>query len=127
MLRWTLLLLCMPVSALAISPEDEARIKRLESALNIANQEQQALNTQVQLLQEVRKAETEHYVASMPQAGVAAPPMSYDDMTRLRREHEGHLRQHSDELMRLYARFRDIEFERQRIREQLMELLSSPK
>ncbi len=117
------LLIALPCAALGANPELEAQIRRMESAIALANQEQQSLHTQVQLMLEIRRAEAEQFTATMPQAGVAAPPMDYDDLVRLRRENENRLKQHADELTRLYARFRDIEQEKQSLRERLNQLL----
>ena len=119
------LLVLLPALAFGASTEVEVQIRRLEAAIAQANQEQQSLHVQFQMMLEVRRAESQQFSAAMPQAGVAAPPMNYEDLARLRLDNESRLRQHTDELNRLYARFREIEQEKQRLRDRLNQLLEA--
>jgi flagellar biosynthesis chaperone FliJ len=118
-----MMLLVLPTFVLAAGPETNAQIRRLETAITRANEEQQSLHVRFQMMSEIRRSEQQRLEAMMPRAGVAAPPMNYDDMARLREEDESRARQHSDELDRIYTRFREIEEEKQRLREQLNQVL----
>ena len=113
----------LPHLGMGATPEVEARIRRIESAISLANQEQQSLHTQFQMLLEMGRVESQQYNTAIPQAGVSAPPMNYDDLARMRQDHEYHIKQRSDELNRLYERHREIEQEKLRLREQLNQLL----
>ena len=117
------LCILLPAMVMGAGPEKQSQIRRLESAISSANQEQQSLHQQFQMVLEISRAEAQHY--STPQAGVAAPPANYDDIVRARQDADAKRKQYIDEMIWLYARFRDIELEKQRLRDQLNQLLES--
>ena len=117
------LCILLPAMVLGAGPETLSQIRRLESAISYANQEQQSLHQQFQMVLEISKAQAQQYSTSVPQAGVAAPPGKYDDIVRARQEADARVKQNIDELNWLYARFREVESEKQRLRDQLNQLL----
>ncbi len=117
------LCILLPAIVLGAGPETLSQIRRLESAISYANQEQQSLHQQFQMVLEISKAQAQQY--SAPQAGVTAPPGNYDDLVRARQEADAKLKQHTDELHRIYARFLEVEAEKQRLREQLNQALGA--
>lgn len=120
-----LALLLWTTQAVAMKPEDEARLKSLEFALAQANLAQQSVHTQFQMITEIRRVESEQYRVTLPEAGVASPPRNYDDLVKLRADNEQRSRQTTEELSRLYARFNEIEQEKQALRDQIRQLLES--
>lgn len=118
-----LLLVCTGLQA--ASPETEARIKALQFALEQADRAQAALNTQFQMVREIRQAEAEQHTAEIPEVGVATPPRNYDDLVRARAEHAQRARQNTEELNRLYARFNEIERDKERLRDQIRQLMEA--
>jgi hypothetical protein len=125
MMRLLVFLTLLPVAALGATPETETQIRRIELALSHASQEQQSLHQQFQMVQEISRMEAQKHTASGPHAGVAAPPANYDDVVRARQEASEKLKQYIDEMNWLYVRFREIDTEKQRLREQLMQLLEA--
>lgn len=119
-----LLLACGGVHA--ASPETEARLKALQFALEQADKAQAAVSTQFQMIRDIRRAQAEQHGATVPEAGIAAPPRNYDDLVREREEHTRRARQTTEELSRLYERFGEIEQEKVRLREQIRQVMEAP-
>jgi hypothetical protein len=105
----------------APSPAD-AQIRRIELALNRLSLEQQSLYQQFQMLQEMRRGEMQHqYDATQSYTPPATPP-NYDDIVRERSAREQRIRQYGDELDRLYARYRDLDAQKQPLLDALSQL-----
>ena len=103
----------------------DPRITQLEMALNHVSQEQQSVYQQFQMLQELRRNETQdaNMLVTQDMGGVKdMPPISYDDSIRLQRERKERFQQHSRELDRLYARYAELGEQKKVILEQLREL-----
>jgi hypothetical protein len=86
----------------------DPRVTQLEMALNHVSQEQQSVYQQFQMLQELRRNETQdaNMLVTQDMGGVKdMPPISYDDSIRLQRERKERFQQQSRDLDRLYARY----------------------
>jgi hypothetical protein len=121
------LLVLWPALGLA-DPKTETEIKELESALNRLNQEQQSVYQQFQMVQELRRTE----VAGTEQGGsstygmAAPPPIDYDVQQQQLQQRENRLRDLSDELGRLYAKYRALEEKKRALLDRLDELTKTP-
>ena len=103
----------------------DPRITQLEMALNHVSQEQQSVYQQFQMLQELRRNETQdaNMLVTQDMGGVKdMPPISYDDSIRLQRERKERFQQQSRELDRLYARYAELGEQKKVILDQLREL-----
>ena len=103
----------------------DPRVTQLEMALNHVSQEQQSVYQQFQMLQELRRNETQdaNMLVTQDMGGVKdMPPISYDDSIRLQRERKERFQQQSRELDRLYARYAELGEQKKVILDQLREL-----
>jgi hypothetical protein len=94
----------------------EAELKRVEVALQRVQQEQQSLFQQFQMTQELRRTEMQaanpSIIQNSPVYAEDNPPPNYDDVVRQRTERDGRIKQYTEELNRLYARYQDLEREK---------------
>ena len=103
----------------------DPRVTQLEMALNHVSQEQQSVYQQFQMLQELRRNETQdaNMLVTQDMGGVKdMPPISYDDSIQLQRERKERFQQQSRELDRLYARYAELGEQKKVILDQLREL-----
>ncbi len=103
----------------------DPRVTQLEMALNHVSQEQQSVYQQFQMLQELRRNETQdaNMLVTQDIGGVKdMPPISYDDSIRLQRERKERFQQQSRDLDRLYARYAELGEQKKVILDQLREL-----
>ena len=103
----------------------DPRVTQLEMALNHVSQEQQSVYQQFQMLQELRRNETQdaNMLVTQDMGGVKdMPPISYDDSIRLQRERKERFQQQSRDLDRLYARYAELGEQKKVILDQLREL-----
>jgi hypothetical protein len=112
----------------------DPRVIQLEITLNQLNQAQQSVYQQFQMVQELRRNETQ---VNLPQAvlntspgqapyamgGVSSnPPLSYDENVRLQREQQERIQQYTRDLNDLYSRYSELEEQKRAVLGQLMEL-----
>ena len=110
-------------SGLAAGQEEvDAQIKRLETALNRIQAEQQSVYHQFQMVQELRRGEIVQYQQSIQVYTPPATPPNYDDVVREKEERDARMRQYDDEVERLYDRYRELEEQKRPLLERLAEL-----
>ena len=110
-------------SGLAAGQEEvDAQIKRLETALNRIQAEQQSVYHQFQMVQELRRSEIVQYQQSIQVYTPPATPPNYDDVVREKQERDARMRQYDDEVERLYDRYRELEEQKRPLLERLAEL-----
>jgi len=112
----------------------DPRVIQLEITLNQLNQAQQSVYQQFQMVQELRRNETQ---VNLPQAvlntspgqapyamgGVSSnPPLSYDENVRLQREQQERIQQYTRDLNDLYSRYSELEEQKRAVLGQLKEL-----
>jgi len=112
----------------------DPRVIQLEITLNQLNQAQQSVYQQFQMVQELRRNETQ---IDPPQAVLntspseapysmgganSNPSLNYDENVRLQRERQERLRQYTRDLTDLYARYSELEEQKRAVLGQLMEL-----
>jgi hypothetical protein len=107
----------------AASLETDAELKRIEATLNRLQQAQQSTYQQFQMVQEIQRSELARTDPNaLPAAGVAAPPISYEDLQRRRAQREQRLKELQAETERLYARYLALEEEKRALLERLQAL-----
>ena len=110
-------------SGLAAGQEEvDAQIKRLETALNRIQAEQQSVYHQFQMVQELRRGEIVQYQQSIQVYTPPATPPNYDDVVREKEERDARMRQYDGEVERLYDRYRELEEQKRPLLEWLAEL-----
>lgn len=128
-----MLLLSFPFAALAQSDagqtqadpgraQIEAQMRRIESALSRIISEQQSLYQQFQMLQEMRRSELQRtQEANLSYTPPPTPP-NYEDVVREREAREERIQHYGDEIDRLYARYRELDSQKQPLLEALSQL-----
>ena len=125
MFSWCLSGPAMAQSVPSVERKVDPRIAQLEMALSHVSQEQQSVYQQFQMLQELRRNETQdaNMLVTQDMGGVKdMPPISYDDSIRLQRERKERFQQQSRDLDRLYARYAELGEQKKVILDQLREL-----
>ena len=121
--RWLLLPALLLCSGLALGQEAvDEQIRRLETALNRIQAEQQSVYHQFQMVQELRRTDVRQYQESIQVYTPPATPPSYDDVVREKGAREARMRRYDDEVERLYDRYRDLEEQKRPLLERLSEL-----
>jgi len=115
--------LALLLSGLALAdPVADAEIRRLESQLNFLQHEQQSVYQQFQMIQELRRSELEaqypQVIQNSPQYEMGSPP-NYDDVVRQKADREYRIKQYTEQLNGLHARYREIEDQKRALLEQL--------
>lgn len=104
----------------------EAELKRVEAALQRVQQEQQSLFQQFQMTQELRRTEMQaanpSILQNSPVYAEDNPPPNYDDVVRQRQARDDRIKQYTEDLNRLYARYQDLEQEKAALMEREAEL-----
>lgn len=106
------------VLSMDAAPAAENDVKALQEALNLINQEQQAVYQQFQMIQQLRRANAE---PMLPPVGGGVPG-NYDDVVAAKKGQAEREEAYARELQELYRRHRDLERERQPIMESLRRL-----
>ncbi|HTS55359.1 MAG TPA: hypothetical protein VMH26_18980 [Burkholderiales bacterium] len=126
-MKQTLAALAVLLSGLAFAdPATDAEMRRLESQLNLLQQEQQSVYQQFQMIQELRRTEIQaqypQVIQNSPDYTMGNPPPNYDDMVRERSEREYRIKQYTEDMNRMYARYREIEDQKKALMDRLDEL-----
>ena len=123
-MKWIVAAFALLLSSLApADPATDAEIKRLESQLNLLQQEQQSTYQQFQMIQELRRTEIlvqyPQVIQNSPDYAMGNPPPNYDDVVRQKAEREYRIKQYTEDLNRLYARYRELEDQKRAILDRL--------
>ncbi len=100
----------------------DAEIRRFEAQLNLLQQEQQSVYQQFQMIQELRRTELQaqypQVIQNSPQYEMGSPP-NYDDVVRQRNERDYRIKQYTEDLNRMYERYRELEDQKRAILDRL--------
>ena len=123
-MKWIVAAFALLLSSLApADPATDAEIKRLETQLNLLQQEQQSTYQQFQMIQELRRTEIlvqyPQVIQNSPDYAMGNPPPNYDDVVRQKAEREYRIKQYTEDLNRLYARYRELEDQKRAILDRL--------
>ncbi|PXX17787.1 hypothetical protein C8R27_10224 [Nitrosomonas ureae] len=109
--------------------DQEAQIRELEKTLTRIQQESQSTYQQFLMIQELRRNE----MAEVPQAvrlpnspSQSIPIPNYEDLIQLKQEKQERIDKYTTDLDHLYARYRELEDEKQAIFEQIRSLAKKP-
>jgi Mg-chelatase subunit ChlI len=106
----------------ASQAELDAQTRRLESALNRIQLEQQSVYQQFQMMQELRRSEQQQtYQSSQTYTPPPTPP-NYEDQVREQQARDARMQGYQSELDRLYARYRELEAQKQPLLDELSAL-----
>ena len=113
-MKWALLVFALLLSGAALGdPATDAEFQRLESQLLRVQQEQQSVYQQFQMTQEMRRTELQMQnpavVYNSPDYGMNNPPPNYDDVAREKADRDYRIKQYTEEMNRLYARYLDLD------------------
>ena len=105
--------------------EADAELRQLDAALNRIQQAQQGVYQQFQMVQELRRADLARPDPFAPQSnvGIAPPPQDYNELQRQREQRENRIRELTNELERLYARYQDLEEQKQSLLDRMAEIV----
>ena len=123
--RAIVILLLSLFSQLALA-DDNTEIKRLQGLLNILNQQQQVVYQQFQMVQELRRVESQNFYRQTPQPLQFLSELPNYDQERAARENA--IRRESDlsaRLEELYEKFIEIEATKKSVVDRLYELTSA--
>ncbi|MBS0423292.1 MAG: hypothetical protein JSR71_02435 [Proteobacteria bacterium] len=126
----TVLFLLLLASPLAIQAESTPQARQLEKALARLQQESQSVQQQFMMIQELRRNEMSEPSMVVPQPstpGQSIPIPNYNDLMQLKQEKERRIEKYTADLNRLYARYTELENEKQTILEQINSLEQKPK
>ena len=119
LLPLALLLWC----ASAFAQEDvDVQMKRLETALNRIQAEQQSVYHQFQMIQELRRTALQQQQQSIMVYTPPATPPNYDDVVREKDARDAQMRGYAEELDRLYGRYRELEDQKRPLIDQLSDI-----
>ncbi|SNX60535.1 hypothetical protein SAMN06296273_2002 [Nitrosomonas ureae] len=109
--------------------DQEAQVRALEKTLTRIQQESQSTYQQFLMIQELRRNE----MAEVPQAvrlpnspSQSIPIPNYEDLIQLKQEKQERIDKYTTDLDHLYARYRELEDEKQAIFEQIRSLAKKP-
>lgn len=109
--------------------DQEAQVRELEKTLTRIQQESQSTYQQFLMIQELRRNE----MAEVPQAvrlpnspSQSIPIPNYEDLIQLKQEKQERIDKYTTDLDHLYARYRELEDEKQAILEQIRSLAKKP-
>jgi hypothetical protein len=120
-------LLYAAVAAASETDQDE-QLRRLDFAVSRIQQEQQSAYQQFGMVQELRRSLIQQTTPPPPPAvsGIDNDLPDYDEQVRQRRQLEEQLRRYTEELDRLYARYRELEEQKRPLLDRISELSRSP-
>jgi chromosome segregation ATPase len=121
MWRWFPLVLGLLVSAGWAANDVDQEMRRVEAALARISQEQQSVYQQFQMVQELRRSAQAQMQPLQSYTPPPTPP-NYDDVKREEEERTQQIKQYSDELDRLYARYHELEEQKKPLLDELSAL-----
>ena len=122
--------LCVTLAAMSTvargaDPEPDpidVEIGRVEMVLDHIGREQQSVYQQFQMVQELRRSEAqEGYQSQLVYTPPITPP-NYEDLRAQEDDRQARLRDYKLELDRLYARYKDLEAQKQPLLDRISEL-----
>ena len=126
-MKWAVAAFALLLWGLSLAdPAADAEIRRIEAQLTLLQQVQQSAFQQFQMIQELRRAEIEaqypQVIQNLPDYAMGNAPPNYDDLVRQKAEREYRIKQYTEDLNRLYARYREIEDQKKALLERLSQL-----
>ena len=109
-------------------PQTDAEARRLEASLVRIQQTQASVYQQFQMAQELRRIESaKPDPAALPTTPqINTEPLDYNELQRLRAERAQRIKDLDAEIERLYARYRELEAQKEPLLSRLGELARTP-
>lgn len=108
---------------------EQTQLKQLETALERVHQESQSVYQQFLMVQELRRNDASEPSMNVPlpsTPGQSIPVPNYNDLMKQKQARQARIEKYTTDLDRLYARYQELENEKQQILEQ-MDLLKNKK
>lgn len=124
-----LLIMTHPAFADVEKTAEQEQLQQLETALDRVHQESQSVYQQFLMVQELRRNDASEPSMNVPlpsTPGQSIPIPNYNDLMQRQQARQARVNQYSADLDRLYARYQELENEKQQILEQ-MSLLKNKK
>jgi hypothetical protein len=116
-------------TAFAQQPEVDAEIRQLQAQIGAIQQEQQSVYQQFQMVNTLRRDELQAanpaVIENSPIYSSDNPPPNYDDMVRAKQARDERIRQYTGEVNTLFARYQDLEQQKQQLLARLRALLQA--
>ena len=116
-------------TAFAQQPEVDAEIRELQAQISAIQQEQQSVYQQFQMVNTLRRDELQAanpaVIESSPVYSSDNPPPNYDDMVRAKQARDERIRQYTSEVNTLFARYQDLEQQKQQLLARLRALVQA--
>ncbi len=130
-MRYLILFLLFIVSITAWAQLDGKKVSeitRLEKEMARVSQESQSTYQQFLMTQELRRNESMESPDNLPLnlTGKSIPVPNYDDLVRRRQGKNDRMQKYTADLDRLYARYKELESEREAIFEKIKSLEKKP-
>ena len=124
-----LLIMAHPAFTDVEKTAEQEQLQQLETALDRVHQESQSVYQQFLMVQELRRNDASEPSMNVPlpsTPGQSIPIPNYNDLMQRQQARQARVNQYSADLDRLYARYQELENEKQQILEQ-MSLLKNKK
>ena len=130
-MRTILFLLALTFSLMVLADEDkgatdtENQSRQLEKALARIQQESKSIQQQFMMIQELRRNDIAEPSMNIPlpsTPGQSIPVPNYNNLMQQKQERDQRIEKYTADLNRLYARFTELENEKQDILEQIKSL-----
>ena len=109
---------------------EQTQLKQLETALERVHQESQSVYQQFLMVQELRRNDASEPSMNVPlpsTPGQSIPVPNYNDLMKQKQARQARIEKYTTDLDRLYARYQELENEKQQILEQMDLLNQKPK
>lgn len=116
-------------TAFAQQPEVDAEIRQLQAQIGAIQQEQQSVYQQFQMVNTLRRDELQAanpaVIENSPVYSSDNPPPNYDDVVRAKQARDERIRQYTSEVNTLFARYQDLEQQKQQLLARLRALVQA--
>ena len=113
----------------AQQPEVDAEIRQLQAQIGAIQQEQQSVYQQFQMVNTLRRDELQAanpaVIENSPIYSSDNPPPNYDDVVRAKQARDERIRQYTGEVNTLFARYQDLEQQKQQLLARLRALVQA--
>jgi peptidoglycan hydrolase CwlO-like protein len=126
-MRFVMILFALSVSnAFAQQAGVDAEVRQLQAQVAAIQQEQQSVYQQFQMVETLRRDELRaahpDVIDNSAAYSMNNPPPNYDDMVRAKQAREERIRQYTSDVSTLYARYQELEDQKQQLLARLRSL-----
>jgi len=129
-MKHIILILLLAASGAPLAENAPGGLGQLKVQLSVVREEQQSVYHNYQMTRELRLKEVQEGSPPMglyPNGtGIDTAPPNYEDVLRAQLEREGRIQQYTSDLVRLSARFLDLENQKKALLKQIKEMEQHP-